>query len=211
MASADSKPPIVFVPLTRDERTRIMEMVPEKITDEKYKQLEKLTTRPVGLRHKGLVNALNHLKPILLEDHRPDDFYNIEILTRVLNKGLPLGINIQNAINAYNSGFTHLDAYSESHTPIKSFYETHTDLTPIQPEVISAFSLDNFEIFAHKYQQALELSIENWRRKGEKSRDGGRNGKSRSSKKRSRRLRHKSATKSRRPRRRRSNRRTSRK
>ena len=199
MASADIKPPIVFKPLTIDERTRIMEMVPEKITDEKYKQLEKLTTLPVGLRHKGLVNALNHLKPILSEKRHPDDFYNMDAFNFLDINKRPLGKNIEDAINAYNSGFTHLDAYLEHHTPIKSFYDKNPNLTPILPEVISAFSLDKFEIFAHTYQQQLELSIEKWRREGDESRQGGRIGKSRSSKKRSRRLRHKSATKSRRP------------
>jgi hypothetical protein len=199
MASADSKPPIVFKPLTRDERTRIMDLVPKEITKDESKQLEIKMSLPVGLRHKGLVNALNHLKPILSEDQHPDDFYNMDAFNFLDKNKRPLGKNIQDAINADNSGFTHLDAYLESHTPIKSFYDKNPDLTPIQPEVISAFSLDNFEIFAHTYQQEHELSIENWRRKGEESREGGRNGKSRSSKKRSRRLRHKSATKSRRP------------
>ena len=206
MASADSKPPIGFEPLTKDERKSIMDLVPKEITKEESRQLEIKMSLPVGLRHTGLVNALNHLKPILSEDHRPDDFYNIAMLTRLLNKRLPLGTNIQNAIHAYNNDFTDIDAYWESRKPIKLFYEKNIELTPIPDKVISAFSLDKFEIFAHTCQLEVQRTIQ---QQSQYVEVGGRIGKYRSSKKRSRRLRHKSATKSRRPHHRR--RRTSRK
>jgi len=200
MESADS------TQTSGDEKTRIMDLVPKEITRKESRQLEIKMSLPVGLRHTGLVNALNHLKPILLVTSPPDSFYTMNSLNKLLKSNNPLGTNIEKAIHAYNNDFTDTDAYWERRKPIKLFYEEHTDLTPIPDEVISAFSLDKFEELAHKYQLEVLNIIQ------QQSQDvyrGGRIGKSRSSKKRSRR---KSATKSRRPRRpRRPRRRTSRK
>jgi len=169
----------------------------------------------VQYRHKGLVDALNIMKSILLKEKTPAEFFKPSIFN-TLERSEPATKNIIiNAIYGYNNAFEMPTVYQEKVPTgpgqVQKFYNDNKDLMKsIPPKVIQAYSLDEFENLARLWENKFGYRLKTeYELSGQYDRDynldkpwttGGR--KRRSSKKRTKSAKRKSATKRRRHRRR---------
>ena len=188
------------------EKKRIMDLVPDKITEDEDKAMDTKLPLAVHLRHKGLVNALNHLKGIILADITPKYFYELSRFKDISNGKKPDNVKyiahqLSLAISAYNDGYSHRDGiYTAMRSDVESFYNDNPGLIKSIPlEVIKAYGLDKFETFVREYYTYQLNEDKDYAlihtQDGYGFYDGGRIGKSRSSKKRTKSAKRKSATK----------------